>query len=46
MKEKYLFLPPKPKFTNKVIDKKELKFLTFFIIIIIISVNNEKKNSS
>ncbi len=27
MKEKYLFLPPKPKFTNKVIDKKELKKL-------------------
>ena len=27
MKEKYLFLPPKPKFTNKVIDKKELKRL-------------------
>ncbi len=24
MKEKYLFLPPKPKFTNKIIDKKEL----------------------
>lgn len=27
MKEKYLFLPPKPKFTNKVVDKKELKRL-------------------
>jgi DNA-directed RNA polymerase subunit beta' len=27
MKEKYLFVPPKPKFTNKVIDKKELKKL-------------------
>ena len=27
MKEKYLFLPPKPKFTNKIIDKKELKKL-------------------
>nr|BDA97887.1 RNA polymerase beta'' subunit [Chroomonas collegionis] len=27
MKEKYLFIPPKPKFTNKVIDKKELKKL-------------------
>ena len=27
MKEKYLFLPPKPKFTNKIIDKKELKRL-------------------
>jgi DNA-directed RNA polymerase subunit beta' len=27
MKEKYLFLPPKPKFTNKTIDKKELKRL-------------------
>ena len=27
MKEKYLFLPPKPKFTNRVIDKKELKKL-------------------
>lgn len=27
MKEKYLFIPPKPKFTNKVIDKKELKNL-------------------
>lgn len=27
MKEKYLFVPPKPKFTNKVIDKKELKRL-------------------
>ena len=27
MKEKYLFLPPKPKFTNKTIDKKELKKL-------------------
>lgn len=25
MKEKYLFIPPKPKFTNKTIDKKELK---------------------
>ena len=23
MKEKYLFVPPKPKFTNKVIDKKD-----------------------
>jgi DNA-directed RNA polymerase subunit beta' len=27
MKEKYLFIPPKPMFTNKVIDKKELKKL-------------------
>jgi DNA-directed RNA polymerase subunit beta' len=27
MKEKYLFVPPKPRFTNKVIDKKELKRL-------------------
>ena len=27
MKEKYLFIPPKPKFTNKTIDKKELKKL-------------------
>ena len=27
MKEKYLFLPPKPKFTNRIIDKKELKKL-------------------
>lgn len=27
MKEKYLFVPPKPRFTNKVIDKKELKQL-------------------
>ena len=27
MKEKYLFIPPKPRFTNKVIDKKELKKL-------------------
>ena len=27
MKEKYLFIPPKPKFTNKIIDKKELKKL-------------------
>jgi DNA-directed RNA polymerase subunit beta' len=27
MKEKYLFIPPKPMFTNKVIDKKELKTL-------------------
>ena len=27
MKEKYLFLPPKPKFTNKIIDKKELRKL-------------------
>nr|BDA98119.1 RNA polymerase beta'' subunit [Proteomonas sp. NIES-1005] len=27
MKEKYLFTPPKPKFTNKTIDKKELKRL-------------------
>jgi DNA-directed RNA polymerase subunit beta' len=27
MKEKYLFIPPKPKFINKVIDKKELKKL-------------------
>jgi DNA-directed RNA polymerase subunit beta' len=27
MKEKYLFTPPKPKFTNKIIDKKELKKL-------------------
>lgn len=27
MKEKYLFVPPRPKFTNKVIDKKELKKL-------------------
>lgn len=27
MKEKYLFVPPKPTFTNKVIDKKELKKL-------------------
>lgn len=27
MKEKYLFVPPIPKFTNKVIDKKELKKL-------------------
>jgi DNA-directed RNA polymerase subunit beta' len=27
MKEKYLFTPPKPMFTNKVIDKKELKKL-------------------
>lgn len=27
MKEKYLFIPPKPKFTNKTIDKKELKSL-------------------
>jgi DNA-directed RNA polymerase subunit beta' len=27
MKEKYLFLPPKPRFTNKIIDKKELKKL-------------------
>ncbi len=27
MKEKYLFLPPKPKFTNKIVDKKELKRL-------------------
>ena len=25
MKEKYLFVPPQPRFTNKVIDKKELK---------------------
>ena len=25
--EKYLFVPPKPRFTNKVIDKKELKRL-------------------
>jgi len=24
MKEKYLFVPPKPRFTNKVVDKKEL----------------------
>ena len=27
MKEKYLFVPPTPRFTNKVIDKKELKRL-------------------
>jgi DNA-directed RNA polymerase subunit beta' len=27
MKEKYLFVPPKPRFTNRVIDKKELKRL-------------------
>ena len=27
MKEKYLFVPPKPRFTNKVVDKKELKRL-------------------
>ena len=27
MKEKYLFIPPKPQFTNKVIDKKQLKKL-------------------
>ena len=27
MKEKYLFIPPKPKFINKTIDKKELKKL-------------------
>ena len=27
MKEKYLFVRPKPRFTNKVIDKKELKRL-------------------
>jgi DNA-directed RNA polymerase subunit beta' len=27
MKEKYLFIPPKPKFTNRIIDKKELKKL-------------------
>lgn len=27
MKEKYLFLPPKPQFTNKTVDKKELKRL-------------------
>jgi DNA-directed RNA polymerase subunit beta' len=27
MKEKYLFVPPKPKFTNRIIDKKELKKL-------------------
>lgn len=27
MKEKYLFLPPKPKFTNRIIDKRELKKL-------------------
>jgi len=27
MKEKYLFSPPKPKFTNRIIDKKELKRL-------------------
>nr|BDA99151.1 RNA polymerase beta'' subunit [Hemiselmis andersenii] len=27
MKEKYLFVPPRPTFTNKVIDKKELKRL-------------------
>lgn len=27
MKEKYLFVPPKPKFTNRIIDKKELKRL-------------------
>ena len=27
MKEKYLFILPKPRFTNKVIDKKELKKL-------------------
>ena len=27
MKEKYLFIPPKPKFTNRIVDKKELKKL-------------------
>ena len=27
MKEKYLFVPPRPKFTNRIIDKKELKRL-------------------
>ena len=27
MEEKYLFVPPKPRFTNKVVDKKELKRL-------------------
>ena len=27
MKEKYLFIPPKPRFINKVIDKKQLKIL-------------------
>ena len=27
MREKYLFVPPKPRFTNRVIDKKELKRL-------------------
>lgn len=27
MKEKYLFIPPRPKFINKIIDKKELKKL-------------------
>jgi DNA-directed RNA polymerase subunit beta' len=27
MKEKYLFTPPRPKFINKIIDKKELKKL-------------------